>query len=366
MSAIPKSNLLAILTRPMLNHCFVPVLACGVLVASVPGCGTSAIKTGPATTVAVHYATSRAYTETANKDQSFGNDPAAFQVITYGNALVEIPAKHASGSSEGTRIASYDPVPKKDGMPIKAFFNQLAADTRKSNAPLLLYVHGYNNSFADAAHRAAHFSEDLHLPSKPVPAVFSWPSRHNLFGYWKDEDSVLLNARNLRRFLSNLHTRCPGQTVLVGHSMGCRELTFALAEYAQTDAREGRFHIRRDFSEMILIEPDIDLELLKQNISDLRGVCGRITIYTSRHDIPLAASAFVHQDNSAGKTDDPIGTRVDVIDASALRKDFLGHSYDGEALFDDMAQVVRGTPITDSSKRSRLVADGNIHRFKSQ
>src|SRR5436305_1629640 len=84
------------------------------------------------------------------------------------------------------------------------------------------------HNFADAAERAALFATDLQPDVSTKAAIFSWPSHEKLFGYFADEDSVLVSQDRTRQVLEILRTArgSASPVVLIGHSMGCRVLTF--------------------------------------------------------------------------------------------------------------------------------------------
>src|SRR5690606_25438826 len=85
---------------------------------------------------------------------------------------------------------------------------------------LLLFVHGYNTSFEEAAMRTAQLAYDLNFGG--VPLFFSWPSAASLTGYWRDEDTVELSETAFDRALDDL-SRLPAKSVyVVAHSMGSR------------------------------------------------------------------------------------------------------------------------------------------------
>ncbi len=326
------------------------------------GCSTASRQTtGGTTEVGVFYATSRMITGSADPEKTFGNKSKDNQIVTFGQARVRMPTGHQPGNAGGTSIAGYEPDPRQGLLP-GAFYTKMEAGLASQSAPMIVYVHGFNNSFAEAAHRAAHFSADLDLSPKPVPVIFSWPSAESLFAYARDEETVHLNQNNLRRFLAHLHTSTkPSKIILIGHSMGCRALTFGLRDYFFEEIMTQGWHVSQAFDELVLIEPDVTADYFKQNLIAAKALCHRITIYTSQHDLALKASKSLHQYESLGLSQITMGKGVDVIDASVARNNFLGHSYDGPLFFRDLRQVVQGAPAT---ARTTLAAEADIFRLK--
>ena len=324
---------------------------------TLAACTTRQTQTGH--DVNVFYATNRQNTGSSDPEKTFGpnaNDNP--QQVTYGKAEVHIPADHAAGSYDGVKIDGYKPL----SMPLEEFYKEITP-AGPANTPhtLFVYVHGFNNTFGSAVRRAANFANDLAPASAPYGVIYSWPSAGALLDYWKDEDSVMLSQPCLRRFLSSIHTHAASaRTVLIGHSMGCRALTYALRDYFLEEIRTQGWHLKPVFNDLVFIEPDVNAEYFQQNLLEVESLCQRITIYTESHDIALKASRTVHQYQSLGLADLPLGSRVDIIDASAARNDFLGHSYDGPLFFNDLRQVMQGVP---ADKRATLVPENQIYRL---
>ena len=72
-----------------------------------------------------------------------------------------------------------------------AFVSQLKSDADS----VLLFVHGYNVTFADAIFKAAQIAFDANFAGTVL--VFSWPSAGNLFKYDKDRESAEFAAPHL-------------------------------------------------------------------------------------------------------------------------------------------------------------------------
>jgi esterase/lipase superfamily enzyme len=353
------SNLIAALgglrsRKNSLRSIFALTLA-GFALSLLAACSTG----GAGHNVTVFYATNRKLTGDSRPENTFANVAADHQVVTYGKADIRIPANHQTGSSTGVAIAGYQPL----SMPLEDFYKSInPAGLKTPPRDLLVYVHGFNNGFGVAARRAGIFANDLQPNSAPFTVIYSWPSAASLFAYQKDEDSVDLSQPTIRRFLFNLHSRTqPGRTILIGHSMGCRALTFGLRDYFVEQIISHGAHVKPSFNELVFIEPDVTADYFKQNLVEAKAVCRRVTIYTSRHDLALKASNIVHQFEPLGIAEDPLGKNVDVIDASAVKNDFLGHSYDGPPFFADLRQVMQGTP---AAARPGLTRENDIYRLK--
>jgi esterase/lipase superfamily enzyme len=295
--------------------------------------------------VSVYYATTREYDPNAASDRAFTNAGTKREYINYGTADVSVPLPHSEGMQSGIKVERIIPS-KGDGQ--HDFRVETAAETGNPKRPLIMFVHGFNNDFETAAERVAMFSHDLQPDVSPKAAMFSWPSHEKLFEYFADEDSVLVNQDRARQVLEILRTHdSASPVVLIGHSMGCRVLTFALRDIQLIEHGENPPKLGHpQFAQLILIEPDVNSEYFRENIARLRAVCGHVTVYASSHDNALRFSDFLHSDTREGE----LGTqglmkKIDVIDASAANTDLIGHAYDGPQLFEDIRALLRGQTV---------------------
>jgi esterase/lipase superfamily enzyme len=211
-----------------------------------------------------------------------------------------------------------------------------------------MFVHGFNNSFETAAERAAMFSYDLQPDVSTKAAIFSWPSAQRLFGYAHDEDVVLVNQDRARQVLQILRTHdSASPVVLIGHSMGCRVLTFALRdiEMIRDNGKTPKLG-SPEFTQLILIEPDVNAEYFRENIARMRALCAHVTVYASSHDNALKFSQLLHDDTREGELGmQGLAKKIDVIDASAAKTDWIGHAYDGPQLFEDIRALLHGKTV---------------------
>ena len=296
--------------------------------------------------VSVYFATTREYDASAQPDRAFENRGTKKEWIHYGTAEVSVPLPHSEGTQKGIKVERID-LPKGDQQ--HQFRVVTAAETANPHRPLILFVHGFNNNFETAAERAALYAYDLQPDVSSKAAIFSWPSKESLFGYQHDEDVVLVNQDRARQVLGILRTHdSASPVVLIGHSMGCRVLTFARREIELISDRGGSPKRHPQFAQLILIEPDVDSEYFRENIPRMRAVCGHVTVYASSHDNALRFSQFLHDDPRLGELGTQgLAKKIDVIDASAAKSDWIGHSYDGPPLFEDIRALLQGATLEE-------------------
>jgi esterase/lipase superfamily enzyme len=223
-----------------------------------------------------------------------------------------------------------------------AFFAALRAKVltceRKS---LLVFVHGYHVSFADAARRTAQMAYDLGFDGAPV--FFSWPSQDRVLAYTVDEQSIADAQPHLEHFLRDVLKQSNAENVyLIAHSMGNRGLTRALAALAVTEPQE----VKR-IKEVILAAPDMStVEFTEQVVPGLRKLGAPITLYASSNDRALALSEQLHGGKRAGESGDHLVVLngIETIDASNTDTDLVGHSYYGDrrTVLADMWYLING------------------------
>src|SRR6266513_903922 len=295
--------------------------------------------------VSVYFATTREYDASATPDRAFTKTGTKKEWIFYGTAEVGVPLPHSEGTQKGIKVERIN-LPKGDRQ--HDFRVLTAAETTNPHRPLIVFVHGFNNTFETAAERAALYAYDLQPDVSSKAAIFSWPSKESLFGYQHDEDSVLVSQDRARQVVEILRTHdSASPVVLIGHSMGCRVLTFALRDIELIDSKGKTPKLGHpQFAQLILIEPDVDAEYFRINIARLRAVCGHVTVYASNHDNALRLSSFLHSDPREGELGSQgLLKKIDVIDASAANTDLVGHSYDGPQLFEDVRALLHGKTV---------------------
>ena len=150
---------------------------------------------------------------------------------------------------------------------------------------ILIYVHGFNQTFETAALDAAHLSDAIKFRGRTM--VFSWPSKAGLFDYSYDRDSAMFSRDDFERVLSSI-VSAPGagRVHIVAHSMGTM---LALESLRQLYARYGDTVTGR-IGAVVFAAPDIDMDVFSSAVSRIGPLAGKITVITSTNDRALALS----------------------------------------------------------------------------
>ena len=223
---------------------------------------------------------------------------------------------------------------------------------------VLLFVHGYNVTFEDAARRAAQVAYDLHFEG--VPAMYSSPSEGSIAKYLIDANNVTWAEPHFRDFLRIVREELGASVVhVIAHSMGTRLLANTIVSLAErTASAPGRLQ------QIVFAAPDIDADTFRNLSAAFNGKAERVTLYASSGDRALAASQQFQKYARAGQSglDLVVVPTIDTVDASSVKTEFLGHSYFGDAdsLLSDLFYLIRnGTPPGERShlkERSRYGA----------
>ena len=162
---------------------------------------------------------------------------------------------------------------------------------------VVLFVHGYNNDFENAAQTLAelwHF-----LGREHVPILYTWPAgRGGPSGYIYDRESGEFTVHHLKNLIRSLSGIPEIKRIhMIAHSRGTDVLSSAIRELALVAraAGETASDKLRD-SHVVLAAPDLDLDVVSQRIvaEQLGREAKNITVYTSDEDkaIGLAERLF--------------------------------------------------------------------------
>lgn len=231
--------------------------------------------------------------------------------LALSSVVVSIPPNHKSGSIErpkrlppdpGTEFAVIEPTTYLNSKSFVASINKELARRPAKDRDVLLFVHGYNNTFSDSVLRIAQFVEDTGFTG--VPVLFSWASAGKASHYVYDINSALTARPQFLKAADVLaSTRATGFD-LFAHSMGSLLTVEALKE---AHIAGDRFNFNR-LDNVMFAAPDIDLDLFKSQLTEMPKDRGNFYVFVSKDDRALAVSRRI----SGGVT------RVGAADAAEL------------------------------------------------
>lgn len=232
----------------------------------------------------------------------------------------------------------------------ETFFSRLRNKIAQSDdKDMFVFVHGFHNTFENAAFRTAQIAYDMKFTGAPV--FFSWPSQGSVVDYPADESNAGAAVHDLRVFLTELIKHSDADRIhLIAHSMGNRVLTRAVKGIELADD-----HVI--FNEVVLAAPDMDAKTFSDIMPEMAKRVDRVTLYASSRDKALVVSNVLHGEypRAGESVPHPVVVQpVESIDVSSVTD---GHSYiadDGQILQD----------LNNILKYSRPLNE-NIARLKS-
>jgi esterase/lipase superfamily enzyme len=213
----------------------------------------------------------------------------------------------------------------------------------------LIFVHGYNTTFAFGVKRMAQLALDLSYEGAPI--LFSFAAAGRFGDYVNDTEAGELASPALHRLLVALtRSDAAGAPAIdvIAHSMGAR---LTLRSINESNAPALRY--------VVLAAPDIDTTAFLHLADKAAPHAQRLTVYTSKFDVAMSASTSMHSGRprvgeglSALAARDLSGTEI--IDATERATDPYAHSYFAESkvMVDDIRAVLAGKPAPE---RKRLI-----------
>jgi esterase/lipase superfamily enzyme len=267
---------------------------------------------------------------------------------------------------------------------------------RLQSAPskeVMLYVHGFNETFASAAYTAAelcHF-----LGREQVCAFFTWPASSTgnfLISYTTTTESADYAVEHLKKTI-RMVAATPGVEgiQLLAHSRGTAVLLKAVRELALEAIAAGKEPVNiYKIDNLVLFSPDIDVQIAGQQITgfisdpDLvtvrpegrlpRILKGRLTIYASPEDRALLVSKILFRSRQRMgqlRPEDippPVQRyfgalgRIDLISYEGKRTDWFGHSYftTNPMVSSDLVELIRYGKKPGEPGRDNLIKTGPV------
>lgn len=213
----------------------------------------------------------------------------------FGRYDISVPPDRAPGKITWPR-RGVPPDPRTDFLATGALHFDGARDFRADlgralrqrppgHRDVTVFVHGFNTTFAEGVYRIAQMSHDLSLPGEVVH--YAWPSRANPLGYVYDRDSALFGRDGMEALLNEAAAAGAERILLVAHSMGS---ALTMETLRQVAIRGDRRLLSR-LSGVVLISPDIDIDVFHAQASAVGRLPQPFIIFTSRRDRALALSA---------------------------------------------------------------------------
>lgn len=251
--------------------------------------------------------------------------------LSFATHLVAYPEDRAAGDVPMARgvpnpasefaIAGIDPFATQT-----AFSNGLASKLRERPAgrrTVLVYVHGFNVTYAEGLFRTAQIMRDWQI--QHVPAYFSWPSTLSPFDYAHDEQASSAARQDFVRFLESIVDAQTESIILVGHSLGAGLVVEALSDLqAELDKS-----VISAIGGVFLASPDMNVERFENLLRSIPDRPEPFVIFTSTQDWILRLSSIMHGGpERLGALDNPNDLGVLdtlLIDLSEYNEGYVNH-----------------------------------------
>jgi esterase/lipase superfamily enzyme len=186
------------------------------------------------------------------------------------------------------------------------FRADLRSELSRTDGEAIVFVHGYNNNFAEGLYRVAQLGNDLKVPG--VLIHYSWPSRGSTMGYAYDRDSALFARDGLERLLAEVRAAGARRITIVAHSMGS-----ALAmETLRQMAIAGKDSALGGIDGVVLISPDLDVDVFRAQAQRIGRLPQPFIIFTSQRDRALQLAARLTGESARLGTLDDINRVADL------------------------------------------------------
>ena len=176
------------------------------------------------------------------------------------------------------RLDAIEPVPQIGDLP----------GASSGARDVLIYVHGFNQTFETAVLDAARLSDGIKFHGDTL--AFAWPSKAKLLDYGYDRDSAMWSRDALEKVLDGLMASpTVGRLHIVAHSIGTMLTMEALRQlYAhQGDAAADRL------GAVVFAAPDIDMDVFTSSVDHIGPIARKITLLTATNDRALAVSRWM-------------------------------------------------------------------------
>ncbi|MCV2882114.1 alpha/beta hydrolase [Actibacterium sp. XHP0104] len=250
------------------------------------------------------------------------------EIVQYGQVDVSIPPDHQIGKIEVAAKSNPEKTFALVGQSAfsdpQAFRNSLRKALRSSaQGEVVIFVHGYNTTYPEGLFRTAQIVHDFGF--KAVAVHYSWPSRGNPMGYAYDRDSALFARDGLERLIADVRAAGARDVLIVAHSLGSH-LTMETLRQIEI---AGRGQARRQVDAVVLISPDINIDVFRSQAARIGRLPDPFFIFVSKRDRALALSArLTGERNRLGNVQSierVADLDITVLDVTDFKGDAMNH-----------------------------------------
>lgn len=241
--------------------------------------------------------------------------------------------------------------------PVDGFLNEVKKSANKNQREkVIIFIHGFANTFDDSVRRIALISEASKYPG--IPIVLSWASAgqsgvnfspangYTGPGYTNDLLTVGQSCGAFQQVLEKvIDVFGPDNVTVFAHSMGSLLVDYMLSGCPNYPVAWNR---DRKIGNLVLAAPDVDLSQFASHIDAVRSAVDNLTIYVSANDLALRAAQEAvggRRRLGQGGAERFVTDSVMTIDATTVEvASGLNHSYvfDVSQVKRDLSDLLRG------------------------
>ena len=267
------------------------------------------------------------YDQRRSPSMAFGEAAISYDDVSW-NELVEISQTQSNRPKVKVEIDALDEIDRFPATPLvfnftpqgivvdpeqQRDYNQSIATMQKTIASrlkasdqkdIILYVHGFNNSFENAV---LDLNDVWHFSGRHgVPIAYTWPSgTGNLLGYFTDRESGEYTVYHLKETIRVLSAMPEVENIhILAHSRGTDITTTALRELVIETRAAGKNPVKTlKIKNLMMAAPDLDYGVVTQRlIAEKFGpAIGQITIYMNEGDSALGVAQALMKGIRFGK-----------------------------------------------------------------
>ena len=318
-------------------------------------------KVGPVMQIPVRFVTMRNRTDSADVADRFGGVRGRMRagactvvfspIPALGEVAKAAPFYIPEGRFELTEIRE---------MPVAQLLDEIAALPPGGSGNIVVYIHGYNIGFGKSCRRAATFQQALGLEDRLL--LISWPADGHLLKYTWDESDLVWSVPSIAQVLKAITRRTGSEHVdVVAHSLGARGAVMALSRLS---CRAPDVPL---INELVLVAPDVDTDVFRQELPAIRRLTRRVTIYVSANDRALKVSNDLHGYPRLGEAGENLSVfkGVETIDLSQVgTRRLSGHLYHlfHPAVIQDLTRLLHtGKPAAERPGIQAAERDGRTY-----
>lgn len=325
-----------------MRRLLVPILLCLMVACAPRAAFEPAERDAPGTVREMLIATNR--TPSASP---LALGPGRGTALAFGRIDVSIPEDHRPGDlsiADAPGAAGFA-VAGASALDVAGFRAAIRAGRPGAGQETVIFVHGYNNTPAEAVYRHAQMALDFGLTGPQV--TFVWPSNAQPLGYVHDRDSVLQARDALADLIADTARTSRGRVVVVGHSMGA----FLVMETLRGMGLSDRVP---PLAAIVLLSPDIDQSLFETQLARIAPRPDAFVVAIDREDRVLRLSSRLA---GAGRR---LGSAADVNRLRALGITVLDLSGIGDGGHQTSMASPAAIALLRGLRRSGLPAEGVV------